>query len=66
NCNNGEIIQASYYCDQVVDCSDGSDENNCGGTTGGGGGGGRPDMAQAGGPDAGNAEAALAAVSAAL
>ena len=33
---------------------------------GGGGGGGRPDMAQAGGPDAGNAEAALAAVSAAL
>jgi alanyl-tRNA synthetase len=33
---------------------------------GGGGGGGRPDMAQAGGPDAVNAEAALAAVSAAL
>ena len=33
---------------------------------GGGGGGGRPDMAQAGGPDAGNAEAALVAVSAAL
>jgi len=33
---------------------------------GGGGGGGRPDMAQAGGPDAGNAAAALAAVSAAL
>ncbi len=33
---------------------------------GGGGGGGRSDMAQAGGPDAGNARAALAAVSAAL
>ena len=33
---------------------------------GGGGGGGRPDMAQAGGPDAGNAGAALAAVSEAL
>ena len=33
---------------------------------GGGGGGGRPDMAQAGGPDAANAEAALKAVSAAL
>jgi len=33
---------------------------------GGGGGGGRPDMAQAGGPDAVNAEAALQAVSGAL
>ena len=33
---------------------------------GGGGGGGRPDMAQAGGPDAGQASAAIAAVSAAL
>jgi alanyl-tRNA synthetase len=33
---------------------------------GGKGGGGRPDMAQAGGPDGGNAEAALAAVEAAL
>lgn len=33
---------------------------------GGGGGGGRPDMAQAGGPDADKAAAALAAVSAAL
>jgi alanyl-tRNA synthetase len=33
---------------------------------GGKGGGGRPDMAQAGGPDAANAEAALAAVRAAL
>ncbi len=33
---------------------------------GGGGGGGRPDMAQAGGPDASNAGAALAAVSDAL
>ena len=33
---------------------------------GGGGGGGRPDMAQAGGPDAANAEAALQAVSGAL
>ena len=33
---------------------------------GGGGGGGRPDMAQAGGPDAANAEAALQAVSEAL
>jgi alanyl-tRNA synthetase len=33
---------------------------------GGKGGGGRPDMAQAGGPDAGKAEDALAAVRAAL
>jgi alanyl-tRNA synthetase len=33
---------------------------------GGKGGGGRPDMAQAGGPDGGKAEAALAAVEAAL
>ncbi len=33
---------------------------------GGTGGGGRPDMAQAGGPDGGNAEAALAAIEAAL
>ena len=33
---------------------------------GGGGGGGRPDMAQAGGPDAGAAQAAIDAVSAAL
>ena len=33
---------------------------------GGKGGGGRPDMAQAGGPDAGKAEAALAAVERAL
>jgi alanyl-tRNA synthetase len=33
---------------------------------GGKGGGGRPDMAQAGGPDAANAEAALAAVRAAI
>jgi len=33
---------------------------------GGKGGGGRPDLAQAGGPEGGNAEAALAAVRAAL
>jgi alanyl-tRNA synthetase len=33
---------------------------------GGKGGGGRPDMAQAGGPDASKAEAALAAIEAAL
>jgi alanyl-tRNA synthetase len=33
---------------------------------GGQGGGGRPDMAQAGGPDGANAEAAIAAVKAAL
>jgi alanyl-tRNA synthetase len=33
---------------------------------GGKGGGGRPDMAQAGGPDGGKAEEALAAVKAAL
>ncbi|MEC8245410.1 MAG: DHHA1 domain-containing protein, partial [Pseudomonadota bacterium] len=33
---------------------------------GGGGGGGRPDMAQAGGPDAGAANKAIEAVSAAL
>ena len=33
---------------------------------GGKGGGGRPDMAQAGGPDGANAEAALAAIAAAL
>jgi alanyl-tRNA synthetase len=33
---------------------------------GGKGGGGRPDMAQAGGPDGGKAEAALAAIAAAL
>jgi alanyl-tRNA synthetase len=33
---------------------------------GGGGGGGRPDMAQAGGPDGGNADAALAAIEAKL
>ena len=36
------------------------------GAVGGKGGGGRPDMAQAGGPDAANAEAALAAVKAAI
>ena len=33
---------------------------------GGKGGGGRPDMAQAGGPDAGHAEAALAAIEQAI
>jgi alanyl-tRNA synthetase len=33
---------------------------------GGKGGGGRPDMAQAGGPDGGNADAALAAIASAL
>jgi alanyl-tRNA synthetase len=33
---------------------------------GGKGGGGRPDMAQGGGPDGGNAEEAIAAVKAAL
>ena len=33
---------------------------------GGKGGGGRPDMAQAGGPDAGKADAAIAAIEAAL
>jgi alanyl-tRNA synthetase len=33
---------------------------------GGKGGGGRPDMAQAGGPDGGKAEAALDAIAAAL
>jgi len=33
---------------------------------GGKGGGGRPDMAQAGGPDAGNAEAALEAIAKAV
>jgi alanyl-tRNA synthetase len=36
------------------------------GAVGGKGGGGRPDMAQAGGPDGGNAQAALDAIEAAL
>lgn len=32
-CDNGAQIPESYYCDSIVDCSDASDELNCGGTT---------------------------------
>ncbi|XP_071492673.1 MAM and LDL-receptor class A domain-containing protein 1-like isoform X7 [Diadema antillarum] len=30
-CNDGQCIPDSWECDDIVDCSDGGDENNCGG-----------------------------------
>ena len=51
----------------LVPAITGGDTGSVGGAGGGGkGGGGRPDMAQAGGPDGGNAQAALDAIEAAL
>ena len=29
-CDNGKCINKEYQCDNVDDCSDGSDEDNCG------------------------------------
>ena len=29
-CNNNECILPMFQCDAYTDCSDGSDENNCG------------------------------------
>ena len=28
-CNDGTKIEASKHCDEIIDCSDGSDENIC-------------------------------------
>lgn len=39
-CNDGTCIEASWQCDQVVDCSAGEDEANCPGSDGGDDGGG--------------------------
>jgi hypothetical protein len=36
-CNDGTCIEESYHCDDVTDCRDGSDEQNCGSRTDGNG-----------------------------
>jgi len=35
-CNDGTCIEESYRCDDVTDCRDGSDEQDCGRTDGNG------------------------------
>jgi alanyl-tRNA synthetase len=65
--NDGKVSLVVGVTDDLVETINAVDLVRAGsGAVGGKGGGGRPDMAQAGGPDGGNAQAALDAIEAAL